>query len=130
LGEAARLDHEVAQIDYYRTANSYLDHPFSGETPLLESHPEVIVEFKETARYSLERALEKGHPEAYMAMSQALSDGIIFERDPLGAYAYAHMAELTAYDDLAFRNKIRIKKYALTHLLTSEEIEDAKELIP
>lgn len=128
FGEAARLNHEVAQIDYYRVANSYLDHPFSGDETLLQSHPEVILEFKETARYSLEGALERGHPESYLAMSQALSDGIVFEKDPLGAYAYAHAAELVAYESREFLNKIRRQKYILTPLLAKQELDDAKQL--
>lgn len=128
LGEAARLNHEVAQINYYRVANSYLDHPLSGETTLLQRHPEVIVELKKTAQYSLEKALERGHPEAYLAMSQALSDGIVFEKDPFGAYAYAHTAELVAYENREFINQIGHQKYILASLLTTQEVEDAKQL--
>jgi len=129
LGKAARLDHEVAQISYFETAGSLLSFPGYRDTTLLERHPELFAEFKEATRSSLAKALEKGHPEAYLAMSKALSS-----QDPVAAYAYAHAArllangKLLASDHREFSKKIGIQKHKLTPSLTSHEITEAEVL--
>lgn len=129
LGEAARLDHEVAQITYYDTAGNLLKIPGYRDTTLLQRHPELEVEFRETTRKSLASALERGHPEAYLAMSGAASG-----EDPITAYAFAHAARLLANEELLaaehhlLANRIRVQKSKLTQSLTSQEITEAEAL--
>lgn len=130
LAEAVRLEHEVAQIEYYdsiiRMLMAY--RPAFVSSSLVLLHPELPGEFRDTSRVALARAMERGHPEAFLAMSQAVIDGVVFPRDPVLAYAYAHLAELEAGPDPAILGKIGQQKFMVSQYVEPGQIAEAEQL--
>jgi len=130
LAEAVRLDHQVAQIEYYESVINMLSayRPAFISSSLIMLHPELLGEFKDTSRFALSRAMERGHPEAFVVMSQAIIDGIVFPRDPVLAYAYAHLAELEAVQNPAVLGRIGHQKFMVSQNVDLEQIADAEAL--
>lgn len=130
MAEAARLGHEIAQIQFYEKAMGFLlrRDRNSNSPPIAMQHPDMIHEFKATARFALARALEKGHPEAYVAMSQALFDGVIYPKDPVKAMAYARVAEMTAARSRIISDLIGRQKQTVAAFLDQEQMREAEEL--
>ena len=90
--------------------------------------PGLVDDFKITARRGLARALEKGHPEAYLAKSRALLEGLIFDKDPVLAYAYARLAEQeAAKNQLLIQDLDRWKQQAARYL-DQGQIAEAEQL--
>ncbi len=98
MSEAVRLGHGIAEVQFYQKAMGFLmrPDPNTNNPPLAMKYPGLVEDFKTTARLGLARALEEGHPEAYVAKSQALLEGLIYPKDPQLAYAYARKAEIEA----------------------------------
>ena len=89
MTQAVLLGHEVAEIQYYEKAMGFILRPdrYLNRPPLAMLHPQLVDEFKDTARLGFNRAMEKGHPEVYLAKSQAFLEGLIYQRDPMLAFA-------------------------------------------
>ena len=85
MAEAVRLGHEIAQVQYYEKIMGFLlrPDPYTSAGPLALQQSALIGEFKATARLALNAALEKGHPEAWLAMSRAQFEGVVYPRDPV-----------------------------------------------
>jgi hypothetical protein len=130
MSEAVRLGHEIAQVQFYEKAMGFLLRPdqFTGGAPLAMQQEGLIGSFKATARLALKRALEKGHPEAYLAMSQAVFDGVVFSRDPVLAYAYARAAELEAMANGIILRNLADQKFNVSQDLDPDQIAEAEEL--
>ena len=130
MSEAVRLGHEIAQVQYYEKAMGFLLRPdaYTGDAPLAMQQTSLIGEFKATARSALGGALEKGHPEAYLAMSRAVFEGVIFPRDPILAMAYARVAELEAMANRIILRGLAEHKFELSQFLDSEQAAKAEEL--
>lgn len=99
-----------------------------GGTPLVMQNPELIWEFRSTARRALESAVENGHPEAWLAMSRAVSDGVVFEKDPALALGYARVAKLEAVENRIILNDLEEQKFAASQFLDEVQKADAEEL--
>jgi len=130
MSEAVRLGHEIAQVQYYEKAMGFLLRPdaYTGDAPLAMQQTSLIGEFKATARSALGGALEKGHPEAYLAMSRAVFEGVIFPRDPILAMAYARVAELEAMANRIILRGLAEHKFELSQFLDSEQAAKAEEV--
>jgi hypothetical protein len=130
MSEAVRLGHEIAQVQYYEKAMGFLLRPddYTGDAPLAMQQTSLIGEFKATARSALGGAIEKGHPEAYLAMSRAVFEGVIFPRDPILAMAYARVAELEAMANRIILRGLADHKFELAQFLNSEQMAEAEEL--
>jgi hypothetical protein len=128
LGEAAGSGHEIAQIEYYQAGKELLCSPLSGNSCLLLRRPELIEEFKVTANRTMFEALERGHPEAYLAMSEALLDDVVFVKNPVAALAYVKAAKFVTSENRIIMNMIGVREYRISQFLTLEEIADAEVL--
>ena len=130
MAEAVRLGHEIAQVQYYEKAMGFLlrPDPYTGDAPLAMQQPPLISEFEVTSRLALEGALEKGHPEAYLAMSKAVFEGVVYPRDPVMALAYARAAELEAMNSRVILSNLDQHKFAVSQFLDAGQIADAEEL--
>lgn len=126
LSQAVRMGHEIAQTTYYHSALETMMYrrPYANSAYLVLAHPELIDEFKVTARFALSQAMEKGHPEAFMAMSQALLDGVVFPRGPVMAFAHLRAAELRAPPDylLLFADGIERQKQTIAQHLDADQL--------
>lgn len=130
MSEAVRLGHEIAEVQFYQKAMGFIlrPDPSTNSPPLAMKHPGLVADFKTTARLGLARALEKGHPEAYLAKSQALLEGLIYPKDPVLAYAYARVAELeAAKNHMLVRDLARWKQQAAKYL-SQEQVAEAEQL--
>lgn len=130
MGEAVRLGHEIAEVQYYQKVMGFLlrPNPATNDLPLAMQSPALVDDFKSTARTALSRALEKGHPEAYLIRSQAVLEGLIYPKNPALAYAYARAAELeAARNHLILRDVARWKNEAARYL-DQEQIAKAEQL--
>ena len=79
-------------------------------------------------RLGLARALKRGHPEAYLARSQAVLEGLIYKKDPVLAYAYARVAEQeAAKNHLLLKDLARWKQQAARYL-DLQQIAEAEQL--
>lgn len=130
MGEAVRLGHEIAEVQYYEKIMGFLlrRDRYSSVPPIAMQQPGMIEEFKAISRLALARAIEKGHPEAYLAMSQALFDGLLYPKDPVVAFAYARVAELKAAQSRVILDKIGHHKSTLLQHLDQEQLAEAEEL--
>ncbi|MDX1379550.1 MAG: hypothetical protein R3233_00445 [Xanthomonadales bacterium] len=130
MTEAVRLGHEIAQVQYYEKIMGFLlrGDRWLGGPPLVMQNPELIWEFRSTARRALESAVENGHPEAWLAMSEAVSDGVVFEKNPVLALAYARVAELEAMENRIILNDLEEQKFAAGQFLDEMQKADAEEL--
>jgi hypothetical protein len=130
MTEAVRLGHEIAQVQYYDKIMDFLlrADPYLGGPPLVMQNPELIWEFRATATRALEGALENGHPEAWLAMSRAVSDGVVFPKDPVLALAYARVAELEAMENRILLNDLEEQKFAAGQFLDPAQRAEAEEL--
>ena len=130
MSEAVRLGHEIAEAQFYQKAMGFIlrPDPNSNSPPLAMLHPGLVADFKSTARLGLARALEKGHPEAYVAKSQAVLEGMIYPKDPVLAYAYAHLAELEAAKNHIIVKDIGLWKEQAARYLSQEQIAEAGQM--
>jgi hypothetical protein len=124
------LGHEIAEAQFYQKAMGFIlrPDPNSNSPPLAMLHPGLVADFKSTARLGLARALEKGHPEAYVAKSQAVLEGMIYPKDPVLAYAYAHLAELEAAKNHIIVKDIGLWKEQAARYLSQEQIAEAGQM--
>ena len=130
MSEAVRLGHEIAEVQFYQKAMGFIlrPDPITNSPPLALRYPGLVVDFKTTARLGLARALDRGHPEAYLARSQAVLEGLIYKKDPVLAYAYARVAEQeAAKNHLLLRDLDRWKQQAAGYL-DQEQIAEAEQL--
>lgn len=130
MSEAVRLGHEIAEVQFYEKAMGFMlrPDPYFNDPPLVLQHPELIGEFKATASQALTRAVEKGHPEAWLAMSRAVADGVVFTEDPVSALAYARVAEREAMKNHVILVGLDDQVEALTQHLDRDQIAEADEL--
>jgi hypothetical protein len=130
MTEAVRLGHEIAQVQYYDKIMGFLlrTDPYLGGPPLVMQNPELIWKFRATATRALEGALENGHPEAWLAMSRAVSDGVVFPKDLVLALAYARVAELEAMQNRILLNDLEEQKFAAGQFLDPAQRAEAEEL--
>lgn len=127
---AVELGHEIAQVQFYEKAMGFMVRPdhFGEHPPVVMNNPGLIEAFKSTARYGLSQGLEKGHPEAYVAMARVLMEGLLYARDPVMAYAYARAAELKAGDTQAILVLSDHHKQRIAQHLTRDQIAEAERL--
>jgi hypothetical protein len=130
MSEAVRLGHEIAEVQFYEKAMGFILRPDPGTNspPLAMRYPGLIDDFKITARLGLARALEKGHPEAYLAKSQAVLEGLIYQKDPVLAYAYARAAEEEAAKSRILLDDLDRWKQQAARFLDQDQIADAEQL--
>ena len=130
MSEAVRLGHEVAEVQFYEKAMGFMlrPDPTTNSPPLAMRHPGLVADFKVTARLGLARGLERGHPEAYLAKSQALLEGLIYKKDPVLAYAYARVAEQEAAKNQVIIRDLDQWKQQAARYLDQEQIAEAEQL--
>ena len=130
MSEAVRLGHEIAEVQFYVKAMGFIlrPDPNTNNPPLAMKHPGLVADFKTTSRLGLARALEKGHPEAWLAKSQAVLEGLIYPKDPLLTYAYARKAELEAAKNHMILSEVDRWKQEATKYLSQEQIAEAEQL--
>lgn len=130
MSEAVRLGHEIAETQFYEKAMGFIlrPDPSTNNPPLAMKHPGLVADFKTTARLGLARALEKGHPEAYLAKSQAILEGLIYPKNPVLAYAYARLAELEAAKNQMIVGDLDHWKQQAARYLSPEQREEAEQL--
>ncbi len=130
MSEAVRLGHEIAEVQFYQKAMGFIlrPDPSTNSPPLAMIHPGLVADFKSTSRLGLARALEKGHPEAYLAKSQAVLEGLIYPKDPVLAYAYARKAELEAAKSQMILRELARWKQEATRYLSQEQVAEAEQL--
>jgi hypothetical protein len=129
MSEAVRLGHEIAEVQFYQKAMGFIlrPDPSSNSPPLAMKHPGLVADFKTTSRLGLARALEKGHPEAYLAKSQAVLEGLIYPKDPVLALAYARKAELEAAKSHLILREVDHWKKEATRYLSQEQVAEAEQ---
>lgn len=130
MAEAVRLGHEIAEIQYYDKVMGFLlrRDRWSNSPPIVMLYSGLLPEFKSTARFALNRALEKGHPEAFLAMSQAHIEGVIFPPDPVLAMAYVRVAELEAVENQHIDARIARQKSQVAQMLNPDQLAEADEI--
>lgn len=131
MAEAVRLGHEIAQVQYYEKIMGFLlrPDPFTSAGPLALQQSALIGEFKATARLALNAALEKGHPEAWLAMSRALFEGVVYPRDPVAALAHARVAGLEARDNHIILRGLEEHQLTVAQFLDRDQLAEAEELV-
>lgn len=130
MSEAVRLGHEIAQVQFYEKAMGFILRPdrWSGTPPLVMLHPGLIEEYKATARYALKQGLENGHPEAFLAMADAVDDGIIYPKDRVLAFAYLRLAEMQAAQSQVILERVGHSKTELASKLDHAQVAEAEQL--
>ncbi|MEJ8566499.1 hypothetical protein [Elongatibacter sediminis] len=130
LSEAVRLGHEVAEVQFYEKAMGFIlrSDRNTNTPPLALLQPGVVMEFKDTARFAFARAMERGHPEAFLAMSRAVLEGLIYPRDPVLAYAYAVKAEMEAATNRTIASNASYWREAAGQFLDQDQIAEARQL--
>lgn len=130
MTEAVHLGHEIAQVQFYDRAMGFIVRPdrSAGSPPLAMKRPGVVEAFKSTAEYALSQGMQKGHPEAYLAMSQVLLEGLIYPRDRVMAYAYARTAEMKASQSQFILDQVGYHKQRIGQYLNQEQISEAEQL--
>lgn len=130
MTEAVTLGHEIAQVQYYEKAMGFMLRPdvFGEMPPLVMQRPGLIDAFKSTARYALSEGMEKGHPEAYLAMAQAVFEGLLYRKDPIMAYAYARTAEMKAAQSQIILDSAGEQKLRISQHLNPDQISEAEQM--
>ena len=130
MSEAVRLGHEIAQVQFYEKAMGFLlrPDPYSNAPSLVMRHPALIGEFKATANLALSQALEKGHPEAWLAMSRAVFDGVVLPEDAVLALAYARVAGAEAMENRIILHGLEEQADAIIQRLDPAQVAEAEEL--
>jgi hypothetical protein len=130
MSEAVRLGHEIAQVQFYEKAMGFLlrPDPYSNAPPLVMRHPGLVGEFKMTASLALSKALEKGHPEAWLAMSRAVFEGVVFPEDAVLALAYARVAAAEAMENRIILHGLEKQVDAIIQRLDPAQVAEAEEL--
>jgi hypothetical protein len=130
LTKAVKLGHDIAEVQFYEKAMGFILRPdrLTNDPPLAMQQPGLVYAFKDTARFGLARALEKGRPEAYLANSQALLEGMIYPKNPLEAFVYARAAELTAARYHLILQDLDYWKKAAAQHLTEEQLKEAENM--
>ena len=130
MSEAVRLGHEIALVQFYEKAMGFILRPdrWTNTPPLVMLHPGLISEFKATARYALSQAIERGHPEAYLAMSRAYSEGVIYPKDDMMAYAYLRAAENRAAESRQILALLGRHKSELAIELDPDQLARAEQM--
>ena len=130
MSEAVRLGHEIAEVQFYEKAMGFImrPDPNTNSPPLAMQHPELVADFKTTARLGLARGLERGHPEAYLAKSRAVLEGLIYKKDPVLAYAWARVAEQEAASNHVLLRDLDRWKQQAARYLDQGQIAEAEQL--
>jgi len=130
MTEAVLLGHEVAEIQFYEKAMGFILRAdrYLNRPPLAMLHPQLVEEFKYTARLGFDRAMEKGHPEVYLAKSHAFLEGLIYQRDPMLAFAYALRAEMEAAHNRTIAANVGSWKQEIAQYLDQDQIVEARKL--
>lgn len=130
MTRAVRLGHEIAEVQFYQKAMGFIlrPDPSTNSPPLAMLYPGMVADFKTTARLGLARALEKGHPEAYLAKSQALLEGLIYPKDPVLSLAYAQAAEFEASRNHIILDNLGRWKQEATKYLDQAQIAEAEQM--
>jgi hypothetical protein len=130
MTRAVELGHDVAEVQFYERAMGFLlrSDQLSNDPPLAMLEPGLVYQFKNTSRFGLVRAMEKGHPEAYLANAQALLEGLIYPKNPKEAFAHARAAELIAARHHLILEDLDYWKMASAKLLTDEELAEAEKI--
>jgi len=130
MSEAVRLGHEIAEVQFYEKAMGFIlrPDPTTDNPPLAMRYPGLVDDFKITARLGLARALERGHPEAYLAMAQAVLEGLIYKKDPVLAYAYVRVAEQEAAKNHLILRDLDRWKQQVARYLDQQQISEAEQL--
>ncbi len=130
MARAVQLGHEIAQVQYYEKAMGFLlrTDRMSETPPLVMLQSGIISEFKANARMALDMAMQKGHPEAYLAMAEAMLDGVIYQRDPVMAMAYLRAAQSLASQNQLLLRGLEHLQYRASQELTAEQVAQAEKL--
>jgi TPR repeat protein len=130
MTKAVQLGHDVAEVQFYDRAMGFILRPdqLNNDPPLAMLQPGLVYDFQDTARLGLARAMEKGHPEAYLAKSQALLEGLIYPKDPLEALAHARAAELVAARYQLILEDLDYWKKAAAQHLTPAQLAEAEKM--
>ncbi len=116
---AAERGFPQAQLAYYQSARWLLQ--LDEWSPY--RYPERVHEYRRLAPLFIEAAFQAGHPDAFAEYALAMIDGIIFDRDAQGAYAYAVAADLAHDGDHAdARNMMQLLEVELS----PEAVRDAR----
>jgi TPR repeat protein len=89
--------------------------------------PELVDEYKILAARYLREAMSKGHAEAYLAMSQAVYDGIVIDTDLPLAYAYLERAE-SLTTNINILAAISSRKIEIAQYLDRDQILQAESI--
>lgn len=119
LLRAAERGYPLAQIAYHRSYRWLA----SRKPYLIFGDAGSVYAYRQLAPKFLAAALGSGHAEAFAEMAQALEEGIVFDRDPQAAYAYALAAELAGGQELEVGRRLA---KALVETLSPSERRDAK----
>lgn len=130
MARAVQLGHEIAQVQYYEKAMGFLlrSDRLSDTPPLVMLQSGLISEFKATARMALDMAMQNGHPEAYLAMSEAMLDGVIYPRDPVMSMAYLRAAQNQAMKNQVILRGLERQQYRVMQELDPEQVAQAEDL--
>ena len=130
LTRAVQLGHDVAEVQFYDRAMGFILRPdqLNNDPPLAMLQPGLVYDFQDTARLAFARALQKGHPEAYLAKSQALLEGLIYPKNPLEALAHARAAELVAARYQLILGDLDYWKKAAAQHLTPAQLAEAERM--
>ena len=121
LISAAMRGYPLAQIAYYRSYRWIL----MREPTLLTRDPSLVTYYHSLAPRLLTTALQSGHPEAFAEVAQAYADGIIYQRDPLTAYAYVLAAREAGIETLDVAAQV---ESSVIDDLTTEDIQRARSM--
>ena len=103
LTRAATRGYPLAQIAYYRSYRWLA----SRKPYLLFGEFDGVRRYRQLAPHLLRAALGSGHAEALVEMATAYADGVIFERDPVEAYAWSLAADEAGRPDLTVGDEVR-----------------------
>lgn len=96
LTAAAAAGDPNAQIEYPVAASSrFVDADFNPDGQKIAENPEAYLEYRRQAIAFLHAGALSGNVRAMNAVAEAYSRGLLVERDPVAAYAYALAAERT-----------------------------------
>ncbi|MEM9531591.1 MAG: hypothetical protein AAGA23_11785 [Pseudomonadota bacterium] len=116
---AAMCGFPQAQVAYHRSARWLLTQDRWG----VYRHPDRVREYRRLAPAFLEAALKSGHHDSLYEYSIALRENIIFDEDPVAAYAYAWAANLARSGG---NQEAREVMALLETVLAAEDVADAR----
>lgn len=121
LVSAAMRGYPLAQIAFYRSYRWVV----MRDPTLLTRDPSLVTYYHSLAPRLLATALQSGHPEAFAEMAQAYADGIIYQRDPVTAYAYVLAARSAGIESLDVAAQV---ESSVLDDLTAGDIREARSM--